>query len=214
MTATTKQIEELPAAADSMSQSPCVFYSDESDPVAAKLSKHLAEESSFSNRFIIVSSLADLARILSTESATQQQRNALKLLFFINEPHSLQSYVQNMLDESSAISSFSRSWLKPYLVMRRPVSNLGAQLARSSVVYQSLFGDEWWLRLDWSSPDLGGCIGELADRLIKYVSTVSGEATRRELVCQVGELMINQMVDDDLSSKFIPFLSEVRIGKT
>lgn len=189
-----------------MSQHLCVFYSDESDPLAVRISRLLAEESTFCSKFIIVSSLADLSRIMLTES---NYLNTFKLLIFVNEQTSLQNYVQNIYLEGNVGILNSKTSLKQYVVMRRAVSFLGAQLTKSSSLYQSLFSDEWWSRLDWTANDLGSCIKELAARFIKYITTES----IRELSCQVGELMINQMVGDDLSSKFIPFLSDVRIGK-
>lgn len=210
-TTTNKQSEENTRS----KQHFCVFYSDESDPLAVKLSRLLAEESLFSAKFIAISSLAELTKIifgndtLSPTNDLTQQSDSIKLLLFINEPQSLLNYIQNFLEANNCGVSNSHRCFKQYVVMRRHVSCLGSQLAKSSTLYQSLFTDEWWSRLDWSSNDLNGCTKELANRLIKYVSADS----TRELACQVGELMINQMIGDDLSSKFIPFLSEVRIGK-
>jgi hypothetical protein len=152
----------------------------------------------------------------SNNSENSTNPRQLKLLLFANESYNVQKYVQNfyleiLVDTSSSGGQSIQSRIKHYVVMRRSGSFLGTQLARTSPLYQSLFADDWWSKLDWTA-DLGSntaAVREISSRFVRYMSVES----TRELACQIGELMINQMSGDDLSSKFVPFLSEVRIGK-
>jgi hypothetical protein len=78
-------------------------------------------------------------------------------------------------------------------------------------VYGQLFADDFWSRLESAATTTGGNLEttkeELVERLNRYVS---GENV---IQMQIGEVMLNQINSNgDLTSKFIPFLVDVRIG--
>jgi hypothetical protein len=143
--------------------------------------------------------------------AKQKKSEPIKILLFCSECY-LNKYLKLYLDLVKFNENFSRLF-KHYFVPRRlslvssnsTTSMLVNYLGKSNNLYNSLFIDELWCHVT-SAPISNNLerFKEILNRLKKYVNCPN----EMSMPLQIGEVMIN----DEVNSKFIPFLIDIRIG--
>ena len=97
-------------------------------------------------------------------------------------------------------------FLKHFFIPRS-TSILATYMCKLSHIYNSLFGDEFWSKLDTDMKNV--CYKDVESRIIKYVNLSWKDYS--VLPLQIGEIMLNQQSDES-TPQFLPFLFDIRIG--
>jgi hypothetical protein len=112
-----------------------------------------------------------------------------------------QIYVELLKNNESLIQ-----FLKHFFIPRS-TSILATYMCKLSHIYNSLFGDEFWSKLDTDMKNC--CYKDVESRIIKYVNLSWKDYSILPL--QIGEIMLNQQSDES-TPQFLPFLFDIRIG--
>jgi hypothetical protein len=147
----------------------------------------------------------DLANNKKQKTKEDQQQKS-KIVLFCSENY-LNEYLKLYMDLIKYNESIGKSFLH-YVIPNHFDSKNGGHLAtclgKSSPNYSKMFLDEFWPKsFICNTTNLVENSKEILTRLMKYI-----KCSKEKLSLRVGEVMLN----DDLDSKFIPFLIDIRIG--
>ena len=164
---------------------------------------------------ILINNLSEFIQLIDLINK-QKKSEPIKIILFCSERY-LNKYLKLYLDLIKFNDSFA-GFFKHYFIPRKVTlvngTSTAANITTTSILanylgncnhfYNSLFLDELWANAT-SSNNIENS-NEILNRLSKYVNC----SQETVMPLQIGEVMLN----DEVNSKFIPFLVDIRIGTT